>query len=316
MKIRIAFPVGLALAAMLQAQGTGGGFQGGAKMRSANPEKHDVVVHAEGVAPWTTFEFISAEMLNGKTVKGAPYSAEAVTETTQTLADGNRITRRSSSMLYRDSEGRERREESFRMLGRLQNEAEAERTVFISDPVAELSYVLYPGKKTADKSRIATYTLRTGGAGGAFGTVSVPPPGEMVAREIRVAAGGRGGGGRGGVTRSDVAGEREQAKKETLGKRIFDGVEAEGTRTTVTIPAGEIGNERPIEIVSERWYSTELQTLIMSRHSDPRTGETVYKLSGINRSEPVPSLFEIPADYTVNDRSRVLRVKPVAKDEI
>ena len=89
--------------------------------------------------------------------------------------------------------------------------------------------------------------------------------------------------------------------KEQLGKQTIEGVEAEGTRTTVTIPAGEIGNERAIEIVSERWYSPELQLVVMTRHSDPRFGETTYKLTNINRTEPVKSLFEVPAGYTVKE---------------
>src|SRR6185369_9466092 len=89
--------------------------------------------------------------------------------------------------------------------------------------------------------------------------------------------------------------------KEQLGKQIIEGVEVEGTRTTVTIPAGDIGNERPIEIVSERWYSPELQLVVMTRHSDPRFGETTYKLTNINRTEPVKSLFEVPPGYTVKE---------------
>ena len=89
--------------------------------------------------------------------------------------------------------------------------------------------------------------------------------------------------------------------EEQLGKQIIEGVEAEGTRTTVTIPAGEIGNERPIEIVSERWYSPELQLVVMTRNSDPRTGETTYKLTNINRAEPAKSLFEVPSDFTIKE---------------
>jgi hypothetical protein len=95
--------------------------------------------------------------------------------------------------------------------------------------------------------------------------------------------------------------DKKNAKKESLGEQLFDGVKAEGTRTTITIPAGEIGNERPIEMIMERWYSPELQTVVMTRHSDPRFGETVYKLININRNEPARSLFEVPADYTVKE---------------
>ncbi len=90
-------------------------------------------------------------------------------------------------------------------------------------------------------------------------------------------------------------------KKESLGKQMMEGVEAEGTRTIATIPAGTLGNEQPIQIVSERWYSPELQTVVMTRHSDPRVGETTFRLTNINRGEPARSLFEVPADYTVKE---------------
>jgi len=90
-------------------------------------------------------------------------------------------------------------------------------------------------------------------------------------------------------------------KKESLGEQTIEGLKAEGTRWTTTIPAGEIGNERPIEIVNEVWYSPELQVELMRRFSDPRSGETVYKLININRSEPDKSLFEVPSDYTLKE---------------
>jgi hypothetical protein len=88
---------------------------------------------------------------------------------------------------------------------------------------------------------------------------------------------------------------------EKLGTQMIEGVSAEGTRTTITIPAGEIGNERAIEIVSERWYSPELQVVVMTRHADPRFGETTYKLTNINRAEQPKTLFEVPPGYTVKE---------------
>ena len=91
------------------------------------------------------------------------------------------------------------------------------------------------------------------------------------------------------------------ARTEALGKQNIEGVEAEGTRSTVTIPAGKIGNVLPIDIVSERWYSTELQVIVMTRHVDPRFGENSYKLTNISRSEPARELFEVPAGYTVKE---------------
>jgi len=81
----------------------------------------------------------------------------------------------------------------------------------------------------------------------------------------------------------------------------MEGVSAEGTRTTITIPAGQIGNEQPIVTVTERWYSPELQVMVMNKRTDPRTGTTTYKLTNVNRSEPSPALFQVPADYTINN---------------
>ena len=92
----------------------------------------------------------------------------------------------------------------------------------------------------------------------------------------------------------------QETKTESLGKQMIEGVEAEGTRTITTIPAGEIGNERPIECVSERWYSPDLKTNILTRRTDPRTGETVYRLTNIHRGEPSASMFEVPAGYIVS----------------
>jgi hypothetical protein len=95
--------------------------------------------------------------------------------------------------------------------------------------------------------------------------------------------------------------ELPPAVSESLGKRLIEGVEAEGTRSTVTIPAGQIGNEQPIRIVSERWYAPSLKVIVESRRSDPRFGETSYRLTKIVRAEPAPSLFEVPSDFKVID---------------
>jgi hypothetical protein len=95
--------------------------------------------------------------------------------------------------------------------------------------------------------------------------------------------------------------EARRKKTESLGRQVIEGVEVEHTRTTFTIPAGEIGNTLPIEVVDETWYSPELQLVVMSRHRDPRSGETTYQLININRSEPDRAMFEIPADYTIKE---------------
>jgi hypothetical protein len=244
-------------------------------------------------------------MVGGSPVKGQPYSAEGVTQTTQTLADGSHILNSSSSMLYRDSEGRERREESLGKLGAWHAEGGPAKAVFISDPVAKVNYSLDAASHTAHKMGIpgGIATVKPGQkvaiSKGFSTTTSGTGPGNMLFVETRVLGGG----------------EKSAEKVENLGAQTMEGVQVEGTRTTVTIPAGQIGNERDINVVNERWYSSELQVLVMSRHSDPRMGETVYKLTNINRAEPLHSMFEVPADYTISEPKDHFFTTPQGKPE-
>lgn len=279
------------------------------------------------VPPPPDFMFVTSEFnFSGKVVKGAPYSAQAVTESVQTLSDGNRIVNRSTSALYRDSEGRTRREQNLKLFGATTDGAEGIQSIFINDPVAGVSYALDSRSHIAHKMTPLTFERKVvpgeggmkfsgGGEGqrfeykievapGAAGGVSTaktlpalpaPPPGAEGEKFI-VSAAGAGGAA---YVFSSRGGKNEVTEK--LGKQNIEGVEADGTRSTVTIAIGEIGNERPIEIVNERWYSEELQTVVMTRHSDPRTGETTYKLTNINRSEPAKSLFEVPSDYSIKE---------------
>jgi hypothetical protein len=271
----------------------------------------------------STFSFVSSEFaFDGKPIKGSPYSAEAVTETTQILGDGNRIVNRSTASLYRDSEGRTRREQTLKSIGGVAAGAQPLQTIMISDPVAGVSYSLDPGTRTARKSTMGSFTFQrataapagnavgTGGAtfvyngsgsetrvarssGGTGNAVTVLP--STTAPSISWTAQSGGGGGYSITTRDG------DANKEDLGTQTIEGVPATGTRVTITIPAGQIGNERPIEIVDERWYSKDLQAFVMTKHSDPRSGETVYRLTDISRTEPDHSLFQVPADYEVKE---------------
>jgi hypothetical protein len=90
-------------------------------------------------------------------------------------------------------------------------------------------------------------------------------------------------------------------KTESLGRQTIEGVPADGRRTTMTIPAGQAGNDLPIHIVVESWYSPDLQATVLSKHSDPRNGETVTRLTNIGRGEPARALFETPADYKIGE---------------
>jgi hypothetical protein len=277
---------------------------------------HDVIKNVQGKEQVTferhafvvvpdVVEFVSAEAsIAGKTVKGAPYSAEAVTESTQTLTDGNRITSKSTALTYRDSEGRTRREMALSLPG----VSDPPTFITINDPVANVSYHLDTRAKTARKLPVAP-------DGMSFGIASAPAMGAV--RGPGVMAGGatisiqHAGPPQAGV-RIRSGGE---PKSESLGKRAIDGMIAEGTRSTITIPAGEIGNERNIDIVTERWYSPELQTVVLSKHSDPRLGETTYSLTNVKRNDPHPSLFQVPSDYTLANDEGMPNVRFMRKIE-
>jgi len=96
---------------------------------------------------------------------------------------------------------------------------------------------------------------------------------------------------------------RRPAKTEALGAATIEGLPAQGTRTTVTIASGAIGNEAPIQVVTERWYSADLQMVVLSRSSDPRSGEAVTRLTNVSRSEPAAALFQVPADFKITERA-------------
>lgn len=212
-----------------------------------------------------------AEMHGGKVVTGAPFSAVAVSETTQTLVDGNHISRKTQTNLFRDSQGRFRKEVTLSGFGPLAASGQPKSFVFINDPVAGKNFILHPDQKTAEQM---------GKPFGKMGAMKDTIRNKREARQEREIASGN-------------------LKKEDLGTQMIGGVVAHGTRVTKTIPAGQIGNEKPITIVRESWYSNDLQTVVMSKRSDPWSGETTYSLTNIQRGEPDASLFAVPSDYTV-----------------
>lgn len=241
-----------------------------------------------------TFEFMSAGMaVEGKLVKGAPYSAEASNESIQTLVDGNRIVRRTTTKLYRDSEGRTRREQTLEAIGPWAASGQPRQIIMINDPVAGISITLDPVAKTAHKLPVMRWST-TGGSEVTF---------EAFAGGAAVA--GSGSGTNVIISRSIERHTTSEASpnidKQDLGKRSFEGIEAQGTRITHTVPAGQMGNERPIEVVSETWYSPDLQLTVASETRDPRMGNTTYRLSNISRAEQPRLLFEVPSDYTLQE---------------
>ena len=285
----------------------------------------------QAVGSRATTEIIASSL--NSVVKGAPFSAEAISESVQTLADGNRITHSNTTRMFRDSEGRFRREGDSTIGGAgsgtfVYSGAIAgfgfQDTISISDPVSNVRYLLNPTTKTARRvstlprigegtlvlnNQLLSATLRKEVEVSAMKkaqTVLLPAQtittavGEGSAVATIVTDGGNG------------RGFSSAGKTESLGTRDFEGVMAEGTRTITTIQAGAIGNERPIEIVYERWYSKELQLIVYSLRSDPRFGEQTYRLTNINRSEPDRSLFIPSADYKIVSEQtfNVVRTKP------
>ena len=250
-----------------------------------------------------------------KVVKGSPYTAEAVTETIQTLANGTRITHKSTAQLARDSEGRTRREQTLDVVGPWSTSGEAPKFIALNDPVAGVSYHLDPRTNTAVKLPSVKgamppppgpgpeFFFATSGDGPAAGGAMAKLKAEGVATAAISAGGMAVGPGAISVLKIKEPGD---AKSESLGQQTIEGIPVNGTRTTRTLAAGAIGNDQPIEIVSETWYSADLQMVVMSKHSDPQIGETTYRLTNIQQAEPPHSLFEVPANYTVRDEKPMI----------
>jgi hypothetical protein len=212
-------------------------------------------------------------MHGGKVVTGAPFTATAVGESNRTLADGTKISQRVQSTVYRDAQGRIRKETTLPAIGPLAASGTPKSLVFIHDPVAGTGYVLDVNKKIAHK--LPQHPQKNDDAKSADSDA------------VRKGWAGHAGGA--------------NLVKESLGSQTINGVVAEGTRYTRTIPAGYMGNDKPVTIVNEEWYSPDLQMIVQSKRSDPFVGESTYKVTNIQRTAPNAALFAVPSDYTVKD---------------
>src|SRR5687767_5565208 len=193
-------------------------------------------------------------------VKGLPYSGEGITTVKLTMFDGTKMERTVTATLYRDSAGRLRREHTVAGLEALDPSNDFRAIVHIVEPVAGVLYSLNPATRAAD--RLSLSLLQ---------------------------------GGRKPLEVPLVYSKKEVA----LGVKDIDGLSAQGRRTITTIPTGQAGNDRPIEIIDERWESVELKVLLRSLHRDPRTGDIEYALTKISRAEPPASMFTVPSGYTI-----------------
>jgi len=251
----------------------------------------DVVYQSVGSSSGGIVTAVGGKMF-GSPVQGAPYSATITNESVQTLADGNRIVQSSTGTTARDSRGRTRQDAPLPPIGNL-SAANAPHLVFIMDPVAQVSYTLNLTDKTAEKMSIPSGapgpSAATAGARQVFVTQSgalqvpdAPPPAIAIAKSLG-------------------SEEHAEVTTEDLGTETMEGLLVTGARTTRTIPAGEIGNEKPISIVTEVWTSPDLKTIVYSKRSDPRMGEQTFKLANIVRAEPDASLFTVPSDFKLTD---------------
>ena len=237
--------------------------------------------------PEGEISFFSAEMAGaGEVVTAAPYTATAATESTQVLADGNKIVNKTSSFVARDSQGRTRRETDLHRIGTMQ--VDSPKTIFINDPTTHSQYIFSPGGE-------ATKVVRSQGS-----WKEGPQIIELGARHAQSMKQKVFFNVQDGHEGQQSKESSEQVKHEDLGTQTIEGVSAQGKRETVTIPAGQIGNERPIEIVTETWFSPELHTMVLRKHSDPRMGESTYRLTDIKRNEPDASLFQPPAGTKIS----------------
>jgi hypothetical protein len=270
--------------------------------------------------------------LEAKIVTGQPYSAEIVSESIQTLADGNRIVQRSTGRVFRDSQGRVRREE---------DRPSGVPSVSIMDPTTGVTITLDAVNRTARetpngfsialKTAVENLTEMVKKAEAAklaarrAADSSVQEADQRKAeieterrkaeidqrkaeiegerRKVEIV-----GGGRAGFVRK---GEKlDEQTEEKLQDRLIESVWASGVRRTTTFAKGAIGNEQPLKVVSEEWTSPDLQILVLTDRTDPRTGRSTYRLLRINRNDPDPTLFEVPADYTVQRAGRGGRGAP------
>jgi hypothetical protein len=221
-----------------------------------------LAVRAQAAPPHPGFHMaqVGPPMFNfigGKTVTGQPYSAQVTFKHTQTLPDGNLIERTNTAMVYRDGQGRTRVEET-----RPTKSGNPDQIVRITDPVARVSYVLDPVKKTAHR-----FTL---------------PPAHPA-----------------NFPRPPSPGPNANATTQSLGSQTMGGLLVQGTQVTRTIPAGQMGNSAPIQIVTTRWYSSDLSIDLSTSTTDPLHGNSSTTLADINRDEPSSTLFQVPSGYTV-----------------
>lgn len=252
-------------------------------------------------------------------VTGKPYSAEETTKSVRVLADGNRILNYTTTRIFRDNEGRVRREVTLTRGG----SDKKKTSITISDPVAGVNYSLDPDTKIARKTgefpqfadtmaklntQLKSLKLRVPDikTSDLKGLDEKSFPFEDFANTEPVRAHFRG----------EFKGKGVTETHEDLGTEDIGGIQAEGSKDTTSIPAGVIGNEKPIVISSERWVAKDLGIDVKTVNDDPRFGKTEFTINSLKRTEPDPALFRVPPGYKVETGDTLVLplVKPFSGD--
>lgn len=242
-------------------------------------------------------------------VTNEPYQAQAVTELKQSLADGSHITQTTTATVARDNDGRTVRIQKLSTMGPWRSadssQGNSQTLTTIFDPIAKehIDYTsdskvahvspmppLPPGAVVdAESGLTVSAPSHVGGAESGFAVTGLRPIGGAV-QGISVQA----------QTASLQASKGMEPQTESLGTKTIEGVQAAGTRSTSTIPAGTIGNDKDLVITRETWYSPELKLVIQSTQNDPRFGQTTYSLKSIQQGQPDEALFRVPTDYKID----------------
>lgn len=226
-------------------------------------------------------------------VKGRPYSAETVMEKDQSLADGNHIHTEMHGKIFRDAEARTRQETELRS-----PDGSQRVTITIQDPIAGIYVQLEPESKTATLYGYSLLGIGTPVPAAASRAKTRPQPTAALSAPSNAATRSRSLSGVGAGMSGAVT-----TKVEQLGTMVIEGLTVSGTRLTITRPAGAAGNDQPIVSSHETWFSNDQQIDVLTVLKHPQLGESTYKLVNIHVGDPDPLLFQVPADYTVIDRT-------------
>jgi hypothetical protein len=316
----------------------GAGQQPRVERRIVTRQGDAMTIHLDELNALRGPGFAFENVLHGKSIKNAPYVAQVVNERQQNLPDGNQITNKRATASYRDSAGRTRQEVrddkgELRAVTIHDPVAGATYILHPQDKTATkvpsnseaIREAAEGARRAGEAARAHVEQMRREGKLPVVERRTGPDGEEIIIKRVE-RAGNAPGQGQGKedvhvrvekqlVTRNGELATRlaplagafgdskwaAKASTRDLGTRDIEGVKAEGKLRSYEIPAGEVGNRNPIVVSHESWYSPDLQITLYTKHSDPRTGDTIYRVEGLKREEPAPALFTVPSDYTVRD---------------